>query len=261
MPSMKRPMNDPMPIPASVPPPPTTSRVDDRGRAYAGSQLSIQTWVNCRGTELAGHILHALSLGDDPARVEWRAPLARVGFEEPRDGACLQAVDLAAHRNALRAFWPRRGPVWDALGVIAGAVNRPKAVILIEAKSYPAEVLGSGYQARSGGTSRRLIEKSLDATAAWVGITRPSSWMGALYQSANRLAHVYFLREQLGVDAYLVNVCFTGDAAPRDTSRAEWVAAHHDHREKLGLGARSIPWLADVIVPALTRDELLAGCP
>lgn len=258
---MNRPMNDPIPIPASVPPTPTTSRVDDRGRAYAGSQLSIQAWVNCRGTDLAAQILRALSVADDPARVEWRAPLARVGFEEPRDGAFLKAVDLAAHANALRAFWPRRGPVWDALGVIPGAANRPKTVILIEAKSYPGEVLGSGCQATPGGTSRTLIENSLDATAAWLGIARPSSWMGALYQSANRLAHAYFLRERLGVDAYLVNVCFTGDAAPRDTSRAAWAAAHRDHRAELGLGERPIPWLADVIVPALTRDELLTGCP
>jgi hypothetical protein len=151
--------------------------------------------------------------------------------------------------------------VWDALGVIVGTANRPKSVILVEAKSYPAEVLGSGCQATLGGTSRTLIEASLDTTAAWLGIERPSSWMGALYQSANRLAHLYFLRERLGVDAYLVNVCFTDDVAPRDTSRAVWETAHQDHREKLGLRERPIPWLADVIVPALTRDELLRGCP
>ena len=151
--------------------------------------------------------------------------------------------------------------MWDGLGVITGVANRPNAVILVEAKSYPAEVLGSGCRATPGSASRILIETSLDATATWLGIARPSTWMGPLYQSANRLAHLYFLRARLGVDAYLVNVCFTGDAAPRDTSHAEWEAAHRDLRTQLGVGERPIPWLADVIVPALTRDELLAGCP
>lgn len=35
-------------------------------------------------------------------------------------------------------------------------------------------------------------------------------WTSTFYQYANRIAHLYFLRQQNGVRAHLVNVYFTG---------------------------------------------------
>lgn len=49
--------------------------------------------------------------------------------------------------------------------------------------------------------SRRRIEQALTATKAWMGANPQADALGRLYQSANHLAHVYLLRERLGVPA------------------------------------------------------------
>lgn len=235
---------------------PRAPRVDEEGRAYAGSQLSIQAWVNCRPEALADAVLRGLHLGDDPRALEWCAPLAKERFAEPRDQAFLKALKLTDNRKDLAAFWPGGGPVWDAVGLLKRGERN--AVILVEAKSYPAEVIGGGCKAADGGESRKQIERALDATATWLGISRPESWLGKMYQSANRFAFVYFLRERLGVDAYMVNVCFTDDRPPRATSEEEWEKAHEVFRKALKIENVATPWLADILLPALDRSDLLA---
>lgn len=48
-----------------------------------------------------------------------------------------------------------------------------------------------------------------------------ADWLGRLYQSANRLAYLYFLREIGGINAFLVNVYFTDDPYSAN-SRQQW---------------------------------------
>lgn len=63
-------------------------------------------------------------------------------------------------------------------------------------------------------------------------------WTATYYQYANRLATLWFLREQ-GVGARLVSVYFVGDRFPDRTpcpaSRAEWLALIEARRLMLGL--------------------------
>lgn len=56
---------------------------------------------------------------------------------------------LDHHATDLKQFWPTGGPHWDALAVIdlEGAL-RP-GVLLLEGKSYPEELYGSGCQAEA----------------------------------------------------------------------------------------------------------------
>ena len=56
-----------------------------------------------------------------------------------------------------------------------------------------------------------LIQSSLARTKEWLGVSPDADWLGRLYQSGNRLAYLYFLREIGKVDAFLANVYFTGD--------------------------------------------------
>jgi hypothetical protein len=229
-------------------------RRDDLGRAYAGSQLQIQIWANCRQSELSAAVCDSLAL---PAKsdVAWISPVAPK-FREFKDGAFLRALGLADERNALNQFWPRGGPVWDGLA-IAETPSRERVFVLVEAKSYPNEVVGSGCQAVAGTPSRTLIEKSLDATAQWLGVQRTDEWLGALYQSANRLAHIYFLRERHRRDARMLNLCFEAD--PRSpTDRPTWIAAHARFKKALGVDRASLPWLTELYLPAGERSELLA---
>ena len=238
---------------------PRAPRTDEKGRAFAGSQLSIQAWVNCRPESLAEAVLRALSLDAAPSLLDWGAPLAKHSYGEPRDRAFLDCLGLAEKWPVLRKFWPSGGPVWDAVGLVKQGDRN--AVLLVEAKSYPAEVIGGGCKASTGGEPRKQIERALDAIATWLGIAQPESWMGKMYQSANRFAFVYFLRELLGVEAYMVNVCFIDDRPPRSTSKEDWEKAHKEFRKALKIESVPTPWLADVVLPAIDRSELLARFP
>ncbi len=48
---------------------------------------------------------------------------------------------------------------------------------------------------------------------------------GLSLSAANRLAHLYFLRDVLKIDAYLVNLCFVGDPRTR-TTQTDLIFAH-----------------------------------
>jgi hypothetical protein len=135
------------------------------------------------------------------------------------------------------------------------SVGRP-GVILLEGKSYPGELYGNGCQASRG--SRTAIEAALASTQAWLKITpNPELWCGPLYQTANRLAHLYWLNEVAGVDAWLVHLLFSGD--PRSpTTPQEWHTAVAAANEELGIVA-DIPRAGHVILAAGARDELLDG--
>jgi hypothetical protein len=100
--------------------------------------------------------------------------------------------------------------------------GEPQAgVLLAEGKSYPDEMLkGSGATATDP-TSKCTIEKALAWTQGTLGLPlNTDTWTGPLYQNANRLAHLYWLRFR-GVRAWLVHLLFTDDPHQKTTA-AEW---------------------------------------
>jgi hypothetical protein len=225
-------------------------RVDEKGRAFKGSQLQIQIYVNRRQSELEAAVLDALpSLRAKHPHLEWVSPLESEIFEEYRNGDFLRALGLDEHVSALADFWPRRGPCWDALAAVECACG--KGVLLVEAKSYPEELL-SRMKATSA-ASIAQIDAALGRTAAWLGLSR--DWIGDRYQAANRLAHLYFLREVAQVPAWLVNVCFLDDPH-RPTSEAAWLTELG--AEKGRAGAADCPYVGSALLPARDRRELLA---
>jgi hypothetical protein len=247
-----------LPQMSDLPSPPSTrraKRTDGSGRAYAGSQRGIQYWVNERASELSSAMLNAFGSDTVADSAQWVSPLKQARYREFRDGAFLEAIGQAHMREELAKFWPSRGPVWDAIAITHGIGSEPGRVFLIEAKSYPAEVYGSGCMAKADGDSFKQIVAALDKTAEWLGVARLDSWTGRLYQSANRIAHVYFLREELGLDARLVNVCFVNDPiAP--TSIEAWDSASRSFRKDLGIESLATPWMADIVLPAGAGDPL-----
>jgi len=225
-------------------------RVDEAGRAYAGSQLQTQIYVSHRPAELSAAVAEAIDV--DPAGVTWVAPRSDHGYKEPMDGRFLDALGLPHLRPALRKFWPRRGPSWDALGVALDREGEP-TFILAEGKSYPAEMLGGGCAA--GEDSLRLIKTSLAETKVFFGVEGEVDWTGACYQYANRLAHVHFLRRETGRQVWLVNLCFTDDQTRNPTPRGAWEAGLVEIKKRLGFGG-TIPFSADVFLPGLARTAL-----
>ncbi|MDF1853839.1 hypothetical protein [Pseudooceanicola sp.] len=163
------------------------------------------------------------------AEVRWVSPIATDDFAEYRDAAFLDRLGLASHRDALADFWPKRGPQWDALGV-AGT-----AVVLVEAKAHLREFNTPPSQAAE--VSRRRIATAFDQVRAALHVTSGADWAEANYQFANRLAHLWWLRDR-GVDAHLLFVGFLNDQDMNGPTHAsDWHQAFASATEKLGLAA------------------------
>jgi hypothetical protein len=232
----------------------TERRTDESGAAFAGSQLQTQLHVNRRTAALDDAIrvnfpeLRA-------ARLEWRSPIATDGYAEYWDRSFLKHVDLEHHAADLSAFWPTGGPHWDALAVVHRQDDTRPGVVLGEGKSYPAELFGSGTGAKPGSRSHSLIVESLGWTQPQLGVRGRTGedWCGRLYQSANRLAHLCWLRS-LGVRAWLVHLLFTDDRHG-PTGAAEWHRAYAEANVELGLADKSVPGAAHILLPAGTRAD------
>jgi hypothetical protein len=224
-----------------------------------GSQLQVRLYVNERADALTAAVLDQMhALAKRTESLEWRAPLAPK-FEEPRDGAFLVAVGREDLAESLREFWPARGPVWDALAVVH-LRGGGQGILLCEGKSHPAEIYGGGTKASEG--SRTRIAAALAATQDWLGVPRDAErWMdplrpeqpghSAVYQSANRYAHLYWLRKHAGVEAWLCHLLFVDDPTYGATPRALWEQKLPEIERDLELHGRTIPFAGHVFLPGL----------
>jgi hypothetical protein len=128
--------------------------------------------------------------------------------------------------------------------------------MLAEGKSYPDEMLKGSSAGATDPDSKRTIEKALAWTQGTLGIPLDvEAWTGPLYQNANRLAHVYWLRSR-GVRAWLVHLLFTGDPHG-PTSEVEWENAISEADKRLGLDEVVVEAAGHVLLPAGKRDELV----
>jgi len=230
-------------------------RVDEAGAAYAGSQLQTQLWVNQRADEL-NEAIRARFPDLAAAEITWRSPLAEDGYVEYSGSAFLRALGLDEHQQALRSFWPARGPQWDALAVLSRPGIQP-GVLLVEGKSYPDEMLkGSPTASGPGSSNRRLIDSSLAWTRGKLGAPEDyaDDWSGALYQNANRVAHLLWLREH-GVDAWLVHLLFVGDKTTRPTTEPQWKNAAKEADRRLGLPSAAVPFAGHLLLSAGSRED------
>lgn len=225
------------------------------GRAQRGSQRQLQDYVNLIPSLLDDAVLSALPMKIQQGfpRINWVSPLATDQFREFRDEEFLSAVGLGRYSKDLRAFWPKFGPCWDALGLLTTSLSQSvPVVVLVEAKSHVQEVYGNGCQA--GGASRALIEKSLHAAKIWCGTRSNADWTGPLYQFANRIAHLYFMRQRITRPCFLVHLYFVDDPF-RPTSQTEWQAALNAIHQELGL-TKPVPGWIEVFLPGrVAQDE------
>lgn len=194
----------------------------ETGAARRGSQKWLQRFVAEAPDALRPAGLPPLA---------WISPVAETRFREYSDGAFLDALGLARLKPDLAAFWPRGGAVWDGLALTEGGP------VLVEAKAHVAEFFSSPCAAEAE-TSRQRIAASLAACKTALGADQRSDWMRCFYQYANRLAHLWWLRQQ-GVEAHLLLVNFVGDddmKGPDDP--AAWHAVERAADYALGLPAR-----------------------
>ncbi len=170
-----------------------------------GSLRNIQLLIN-RNVELINSEIRKLCREFENDEIIWVSPMKEDEFAEYSDDDFLRQIDLNPDEIKLSVFWPKRGPQWDALAKTAKG-----KIILVEAKANIREFVGSPTKAKE--ESVLLIRKSLNETKSFLDIANGVDWSGRYYQYANRLSHLYFLREQCGKQVYLVNVYFIGDSS------------------------------------------------
>ena len=222
------------------------------GRAACGSRRQLQDYVNRLPRCLNEAVLRALPAGTchaDP-RIEWLSPLESDHYREYRNFPFLQHLGLKDSAGQLAAYWQRLGPCWDGLGLLRVGKEARREILLVEAKSSVNEVEDLGCRAPA--TSIPLILDAFLETREWLGAEETPAWLGPLYQTANRLAHLHFLRNRLGVPTWLVQVYFLNDPIGPE-SRADWLPVIAGVQARLGLRSRP-PFTLDIFLPALNPE-------
>ena len=229
-----------------------TRTVTDPAAANRGSRRWLQVLVNCRPELLDGAICRRLP--NPPGNIDWRSPVAADHYAEYRDQSFVDRLAGSRYFNApwqpqkaLSDFWPRFGPQWDGL-----AVTDKGQVLLVAAKTHVAEMVTAPAQAR-GESARQKVQESLGLVKNFVNSKSPADWSTSFYQYANRLAHLYWMRELNSHDAYLVNLFFVNDREMNGPeSVAEWQTAIR--LQEVFLGVRQTGYALDPWVGAYVLD-------
>lgn len=197
--------------------------------ANAGSQRWLQIAV-ARAPEMLDSALRQAGAIDQDDSISWKSPLASKNFIEYRDGAVLRCLGInALPSRQLVDFWPKGGPVWDALGA-----SEKGRLILVEAKAHIPEAASPPSRASDG--SMQLIRSSLEEARKYYSPRSNVDWTQTLYQYANRLAFQYFFRRLNGLPSKLVflNFCNATDVSGPE-SEEEWHGAMRLIHALLGL--------------------------
>ena len=207
------------------------------GRASKGSKFHLQNLVNDYP-----EYLNCLILSSSPslrtyaaAHPKWVSPLASNDYTEYQDKQFLEAIGYLNLSKKLAEFWPRRGPVWDALATVEGK-SGSRGVILLEAKSHIEELANPSYACKATRKSLDRIKNALTIVKHDLKVKRKAEWLGDYYQYANRIAHLYFLTILTQVPAWMVFLYFVGDVEQNGPSTViEWTTPIDKMRQALGL--------------------------
>jgi len=179
---------------------------------------------------------------DKSDRIEWRSPVADDAYAEYFDQEFLDRLGIRALKVPLSKFWPRGGPRWDGL-----ARTKSGRLLLVEAKAYIEEAVD--YRSRASRDAFRRIRNSLRLAKRAFGATKDASWESPFYQYANRLAHLYFMRDVNGLDAYLLFLYFA-DApdVPNPCTTQQWQGARRLTEKCLGITRHAFrPFIGSLI--------------
>jgi hypothetical protein len=207
--------------------------VGRRGDGY-GSEDHLRSYLEFDRSTFDRAI--ARTLGVRVESLSWLAfPKTPQGDREFQGLEFLRGSDWECVLETWRAFWPTRGraQTWDLVG------RMDDVWLLVEAKASWPEFVTSSCRAK--GESLTTIRKSLSQVKRDLGVNRWFDWTASYYQHANRLAALWFLRDQ-GVAARLVNIHFRGDTFPDGTpcprTKKAWESLIEARRLTMGLPRR-----------------------
>ncbi len=208
-------------------------------KAPKGSQKWLQFLVNRDRKIIDESIRKHLKLNTEDT-IDWLSPLEDDCLAEYQDDEFLDRLFTQLDKRPLNSFWPQGGPAWDGL-----AKTSRGDILLVEAKAHVSELRSS---CRASSPPLELIRDSLAETAEFYGSSLASNWTENYYQYANRLAHLYLLRQLNDIPAWLVFVYFVNDLemdGPKSVD--EWHKAIETIHEHLGVTtARLKPYVIEV---------------
>ena len=205
-----------------------------------GSLRNIQVLVNRNPALLTDKIKERLKI--ELSDITWVSPLKDDEYAEYRDGDFLKRLGLGELKVPLNHFWPEKGPQWDALGK-----GSDGEVFIVEAKANIPELLSS-CEARAP-KSRRRMQRRFKETREFLKCRTSIDWTTGLYQYANRLTHLYYLRHLNKINAYLIFVYFVDDTTHIPTSLKEWEGALLIEKKLLGLNKHKLSkYIAEVFI-------------
>jgi hypothetical protein len=209
-------------------------KVPQRKEKPKGSQKWLQEIINdC--PDFLDKIIQQKIISLSGQEICWVSPLKSDQYAEYRDTGFLKQIGLVELAEKLSKFWPKMGPQWDALGKTTDG----KAYFLIEAKANVHELVS--FCGAKDKKSLKTISESLNETQRWLNCRGSCiDWKFGFYQYANRLAHLYFLREKTDIEAYLIFLYFVNDFSHISTSHEAWNVALNLQKKLMGLPGESL---------------------
>lgn len=172
-----------------------------------GSEWHLLRYLGRHRNLLGETIINNIGHGTSIDWLDFAMNPAKDCFDEEIEG--LDFLNDTSLLTEWNRFWPRTGSQqnWDAVGWLNS--DSGKELLLVEAKAHLAEIL-SHCQAKPASQrgGRDIIEKALNQVKGSLGAAPSSDWLSPYYQYANRLAVLWFLRQQ-GIQARLVGIYFT----------------------------------------------------
>ena len=193
-----------------------------------GSQKDLQLLANQNQAVLNQELSKILN---KPINLEWLSPLKNDEYAEYVDQDFINRLGINSKIiKPLKEFWPNGGANWD------GLAKNKDTVFIMEAKAHISEQKIDSSKATP--ISLELIEKSLAETKAFLNVKSDIDWCkDNYYQYANRLAHLYYLREVNKIDAHLLFIYFLNDktVTEKTETKEDWEQAINEVYKNLKL--------------------------
>lgn len=213
-----------------------------------GSQKDLQILANQKQELLNKELSKVLNKS---ITLEWLSPLKDDDYAEYVDQDFITRLGISSKIiKPLNEFWPNGGANWD------GLAKDNDIVFLMEAKAHITEQMIDSSKATEN--SLRLIEKSLKETKEFLSVKSDISWCKEnYYQYANRIAHLYYLREINKIDAHLLFIYFLNDKSVTEKSetKEDWEEAINEVYKSLKLERKNK--LSDFVHHIFINTELL----
>ena len=163
---------------------------------------------------------------------QWRFRMD-FSFEQPKlpriSRRLLDALGLGQFNAARAQFWPNGGPQWDGLAKVKN--QQQTGYVLVEAKAHPGETHSTTQASKE---SLKKINGSLKVTQMHLQIPQ-KKWTENYYQTANRLAFLYFMNVQLDLPTWLAFINFTDDQSHIPTDLQTFVTHYQELYSEMGL--------------------------